>query len=86
MKLDLVGKITNYFDKIGVGVLEVSSGTVKVGDKLLIGEEGEGFEQVVSSMQIEHEPVNEVKAGDDCGIKLDQETKKGSKVYKIVEE
>jgi len=78
-----VGKIVNYLDKIGVAVLEVESGSVKTGDTILIGEEGEGFEQTVTSMQVDHEQVDEVKKGRDCGLKVDQEAKKGSSVYKV---
>ena len=78
-----IGKIVNYLDKIGVAVLEVESGSVKAGDTILIGEEGEGFEQVVASMQVDHEQVDEVKKGGDCGLKVDQEAKKGSNVYKV---
>ena len=79
-----VGKIVNYLDKIGVAVLEVENDSVKVGDTILIGEEGEGFEQVVASMQVDHEQTDEVKKGGDCGLKVDQEAKKGSNVYKII--
>ncbi len=82
-KNKLVGKITNYLDKIGVAVLEVTDGSVKVGDTILIGEEDDGMEMTVQSMQVEHEPVNEVKVGDDCGLKVDEKVKKGSKVYKV---
>ena len=78
-----IGKIVNYLDKINVAVLEVESDSVKTGDTILIGEEGEGFEQVVTSMQIDHEQVDEVKKGGDCGLKVDQEVKKGSNVYKV---
>lgn len=69
--------------KIGVAVLEVENGSVKTGDTILIGEEGEGFEQEVTSMQVDHEQVDEVKKGGDCGLKVDQEAKKGSNVYKV---
>ncbi len=78
-----VGKIVNYLDKIGVAVLVVENGSVKTGDTILIGEEGEGFEQVVESMQIDHEQADEVKKGGDCGLKVDQKVKKGSNVYKV---
>ena len=78
-----VGKIVNYLDKIGVAILKVEGVGVKVGDTILIGEKGEGFEQVIESMQVEHEQVKEVKKGDDCGLKVDQEAHKGRNVYKV---
>jgi len=38
---------------------------------------------VVASMQVDHEQVDTVKKGGDCGLKVDQEAKKGSNVYKM---
>jgi len=79
--LKQVGKITNYLDQIGVAVLEVTDGQVKEGDRLLIGEEGEGVEQIVASMQIDHNAVETVDAGQACGLKVDKEVKAGDNVY-----
>ena len=78
-----IGKIVNYLDKISVAILDVEQGSVKVGDTILIGEEGEGFEQVIDSMQVEHEQVNEVKKGESCGVKVSEKAHKGRNVYKV---
>ncbi len=81
MKKKAIGRISNYFSKIGVAVVEVE-GTMKVGDQITIGD-GEGaFSQAVGSMQIEHENVDAAKKGQSIGMKVDQEVKKGWKVYK----
>ena len=77
-----VGKITHYFDKIGVAVLEVSDGTVTVGDKIRIGEFGTGVDQEVESMQVEHLPVKIAKKGDEVGLKVISAVKQGDEVYK----
>ncbi|MBU3935145.1 hypothetical protein KJ909_00545 [Patescibacteria group bacterium] len=84
MNYKRVGKIVNYLDHIKVAVLVVDEDTVKVGDTIRIGEEG-GMEIKVSSMQIDHLPVDEVKAGQDCGLKVEEDVKKGSSVYKVTE-
>ncbi len=78
-----VGKIVNYLDRIGVAVMEVEIGSVKVGDQIRIGEENEGLEMEVTSMQMDHLAVDEVKKGQDCGLKVESEVKKGSSVYKL---
>ena len=81
MKKKPVGRISNYFNKIGVAVIDLD-GTLKAGDQITIGE-GEGsFTQTVSSMQIEHENVEAAKKGQSIGMKVDREVKKGWKVYK----
>jgi translation initiation factor IF-2 len=79
----LVGKITHYFDKISVAVLQVTDGPVKSGDTILVGEEGVGFTQPVDSMQVEHQQVTEAKSGDEVGLKVIQPTQKGDNVYKV---
>lgn len=78
-----IGKITHYFNKIGVAVLMVEADSVKVGDTILVGEEGTGFTQIVESMQVDHQQVNEAKTGDEVGLKVTQPTKEGDSVYKV---
>jgi len=83
MAKELIGKITHYFDKIGVAVLELS-GNLKVGDKITVetaaGEDS--FTQEVSSMQVEHDSVDSAKSGDSVGLKVAQAVKENSKVFK----
>jgi U32 family peptidase len=77
-----IGKIIHYYDKIGVAVLRVEKGSVKVGDEIIIGEEESGFVQKVASMQLEHSPVEEAKTGNEVGLKVDQKVNEGIAVYK----
>jgi len=77
-----VGKITHYYDQIGVAVIEVLA-PIKVGDRIKIAGHEREFEQEVASMQIEHENVEKAKKGDNIGLKTDQPVKKGDEVYKI---
>ena len=82
MDKKLVGKITHYFDKIGVGIIELSA-ELKEGDKISIEtHEGSSFEQVVSSMQIDRVPVKKAKKGDAIGIKLAQPVRNAN-VFKV---
>lgn len=76
-----VGKISHYYDKIGVAVVEVLS-PLKVGDRIKIVGHGEEFEQEVASMQVEHESVKTAKKGQSVGMKIDQPAKKGDEVFK----
>lgn len=79
------GKITHYFDKIGVAVLVVTDEVIKQGDKIRIGEFETGIEQNVDSMQVEHQAVTEAKVGDEVGLKVITAVKPGEIVYKINE-
>lgn len=79
----LIGKITHYFGNIGVAVIELSGG-LKVGDKIrIIGGVDTDFEQVIESMEIEHEKIKVAKKGDSIGLKIDQKVREGYEVYKV---
>ena len=80
----LIGKVSHYFSKIGVAVIELSD-TLKVGDTIRIVGGETDFNQVVESMEIEHQKVQEAKAGDSVGLKVSQKVREGYKVYKISE-
>ncbi|PIS42153.1 MAG: hypothetical protein COT24_05035 [Candidatus Kerfeldbacteria bacterium CG08_land_8_20_14_0_20_40_16] len=79
-----IGKITHYFGKISVGIIELA-GTLKVGDKIHIKGNATDFEQDVNSVQIEHEDVPEAKAGDSIGIKVNEQVREGDLVYLVTE-
>ena len=78
----LIGKITHYFSKIEVAVIELSD-VLKVGDTIRIVGGATDFNQTVDSMEIEHEKVKEAKVGDSAGLKVAQKVREGYKVYKI---
>lgn len=77
-----VGKITHYYDKIGVAVVELT-GDLSVGDTIKISGHGREFTQEVSSMQIEHEEIKTAKKGQTIGLKIDEKAKENDEVYKV---
>lgn len=74
-----VGKVTHFYDKIGVAVVELT-GALGVGDAIEF--EKAGFSQTVSSMQIEHEQIKTAKKGQVIGLQVDQPVKSGDTVLK----
>ena len=81
-----IGYVSNYFKKLSVASVEITSGGASVGDTLHFKGHTTDFKLVVSSMQIEHESVTEVKQGDNIGLKVSEKVRKGDKVYKIIED
>lgn len=81
----LVGKVTHYFGKIGVAVIKLHKGGLKVGDKIHIKGAHDDFEQTVSSMQIDHKPVDSGKKGDEVAIKVDTKAHDNDEVFVITE-
>ncbi len=77
-----VGKITHYFERIKVCVVELTQGSVLIGDKLTIVGPKTKFIQKVWSMQIESEDVKVAKKGQLIGLKVDKLVAVGDKVYK----
>jgi len=79
-----IGKASHYYDKIGVAVVKLTSGDLKVGDTVkLTAKDGSEFSQDVSSMQIARAKIDIAKAGDEFGLKVDKEIKTGSDVIKV---
>lgn len=78
-----IGKVSHYYDKIGVAVVEVMNQPLRVGDSIKISGHDKEFTQKVESLQIEHKQVDEVPVGESCGIKVDQPLKEGDVVYLI---
>lgn len=81
-----VGAVSHFFDKIAVAALKLS-GELKNGDKIKF--EKVGLEQIVSSMQISQQAVEQAKSGDEVGIKVEglsdgQKIHEGEKVLKAI--
>ena len=74
-----VGTFTHFYDKISVGVIELSGG-LKAGDKIHIQGAHDDFEQKVESMQLDHKDVKSAKKGEIIAIKVDQPVHKNDKV------
>jgi hypothetical protein len=76
-----IGRITHFFSKIAVAVVELTV-SLAVGDRILVKGPSTDFEQVVESMQIEHENIPRAEAGQSIGLKMAEHTREGDRVYK----
>lgn len=78
-----VGKVTHYYDKISVAVVELTA-DLAVGDRIKFTRGGEDiFEQTVESIQVEHNKIDSAKKGDTIGLKVDQPVKEGAEIFKL---
>ena len=78
-----IGKVTHYYDKLGVAVVEGTKKPLKVGDTVKISGHDKEFTQVISSLQVEHNQVTKVKPGESAGMKVDQPVKEGDLLYLV---
>ncbi|MBI3115528.1 MAG: hypothetical protein HYZ09_03505 [Candidatus Kerfeldbacteria bacterium] len=76
-----IGQVTHYFPKVGVAVVKLTAG-LKVGDTVKLVGHGAEFEQTVTSMQVDHEPVEKGKKGHEVAIKVDQPVHEKAELFK----
>ena len=77
-----VGKVSHYFAKIGVAVIDVTEGSIKIGDEIHIKGHTSDFRQKISSMQMEHENVEIAEPGQSIGMKVTEPVRANDAVYK----
>ena len=78
-----IGKVSHYYDKLSVAVVEVMNQPLKVGDTVKISGHDKEFKQEIGSLQVEHQQVKEVAVGESCGMKVDQHVKEGDILYLV---
>ncbi|HEX7318857.1 MAG TPA: hypothetical protein VF399_00680 [bacterium] len=79
----LIGKITHYFGKIQVAVLELTDDELNAGDTIHIKGKTADFSQTVTSMQVDRNPVTSAKKGDAVGTKVDAPVHEHDQVFKV---
>jgi putative protease len=80
-ELQEVGKVTHFFTKISVAVIELKA-PISVGDRILIQGPTTNLEQTVKSMEIEHQKVTRAQAGQSIGLRVDGRVRENDTVYK----
>ena len=85
LKKVYMGKVTNYFQRIGVAEVLVEACEVSNGDALLfMGEKTGVVEQTAEGIMVKELPVDGAKQGDYMSLKTVSEVRRGDKVYKEV--
>jgi putative protease len=81
-----IGKITHFFSKINVGVLDLTNGGLRIGDTIHIKGHTTDFYQKVESMQVEHAPVESADKGMQVGLKVESSIRDRDQVFKVTED
>lgn len=81
-----IGKVTNYFAKVGVAEILVEAQFVLAGDELLItGETTGAYEAIAEEIRVDLKPVDKAVKGEYFSIKTNEIIRRNDKVYKIIE-
>ncbi len=81
-----VGKVTNYFSKLGVAEIKMETNELSRRDEIkIIGPTTGVYEDIVSEIRVDLKPVGKTVKGDDCSVPVKELVRRGDKVYKIVD-
>jgi len=80
-----VGKITHYYDHIGVAVLHLFE-ELKVGETIHIHGRLTDFTQRVGSMEIEHQKIDIARPNDEVALKVLEPVREGDILYRVIAE
>lgn len=79
-KAILVGRVTHYFNKIGVAIIKLS-GSIKVGDKVKFVGFSTNFEDEITSIEVEKKKLDKADAPFEVGVKVKNRVREGDRVY-----
>jgi putative protease len=79
-----VGRVTHYYGKVGVALIEIRAGELRVGDDIRIKGKTTDLSQKIESMEIDRKPVQSAGAGQLVGIKVRERVREDDHVYREV--
>lgn len=86
VKKVMVGKVTNYFARIGVAEISVEAVPLALGDKLLIlGATTGTLEFTPDEIRVDLKPTEQAPQGVKCSVKTPEVVHRGDKVFKLVD-
>ncbi len=77
-----VGKITHFYSKANVAVVELTAALAK-GDKIVIRGSTTSIEQTADSMEVEHKQINNAQAGQSIGMRVMGRVRENDIVYRV---
>lgn len=81
----VIGRITHYYSHLGVGIIELTEGELKVGDVIRVKGAHTDFRQIVDSIQVEHQNVSHAEKGKSIGIKVKEKVREHDQVLRVSE-
>ena len=85
MAEEQIGRVTHYFGKIGVAAIEITDGTLSVGDTIHVKGHTSDFTQTVDSMQIDGESIQQAIPGQNVGLKVIEHAREHDMVSRVTD-
>ena len=80
-----LGKVTHYFNKIGVAAIDITLDSLAVGDTIHVKGHTSDFTQMIDSMQIDNKSVVEATVGQSIGLRVKDHAREHDQVFKVIE-
>lgn len=81
-----VGKVTNYYSKLGVAEIKIETNDLSVGEEIkIIGPTTGVYEDKVSGIRVDLLDCKQSIKGEFCSIPVKSLVRRGDKLYKIIE-
>ena len=78
-----VGVVTHYYSHLSVAIIQLETGSLRLGDRIHIKGHTSDFGQTVDSFEIDHAHVDEVRAGQSFGLRGIDHARENDVVYKV---
>ena len=78
-----IGVVTDYLNRIGVAVVRLTDGDLRVGDQVRIAGRTTEVVQAVESLQVEHRPVEEAVRGSEVAVKVRGPVRRHDQVFRV---
>ncbi len=82
---ECIGRVTHYFNKIGVAVLWLTT-ELKVNDTIQVLGHTTDLIQKVHSLEINHHKIQSAYPGVEVALRVDEPVHKGDKIYIVTED
>ena len=81
-----VGKVTNYYSKLGVAEIKIETNDLSKGEEIkILGPTTGVYEDVIEEIRVDLKPTEKTVKGEFCSIPVKSLVRRGDKLYKVVE-
>ena len=78
-----IGVVTDYLNRIGVAVIQLTDGELHVGDQVRIAGRTTELTQTVESLEIEHQPVQQAMRGSEVAMKVQDPVRRDDQIFRV---
>ena len=80
-----IAVVLKFFANPSVAAVKITSGAIKIGDRLRYKGATTDFTEEVASMEVNNQPVEEARMGEMVGVKVKERVRENDRIFKIVD-